>query len=225
MAIDWAATGAMLTGIGTLASAASIAVAAIVGNKKVNDFTEQRRSERQLEFAESALAVTYRLESVLDAIRSPFSSGGELDLSRKELEDLDWFKAESKQKQDRWVQSNVFIQRIRRFEKDFDEALTLLPFVKAYFGAEVEEALAQLLKARNLVRINAEEYAEDSGSDPEFTKDIRAHIWGSFSSKRPDPIRDLVRPAVELLEKKLGPIIREEIKSGRKPEGVALKNG
>jgi hypothetical protein len=174
---DWSATGDMLSGIGTIAGALAIVMAAWLGRSAVTDYRHQKIVDRELQHAERALAVAYRIRLAVSSIRSPMSTAVELSTSKEELEKTDWFVELPEGGQNRTVQANVFYQRIRFFAPAFDEAVEVLPLVKAYFGDEAEKAMTELIHARHSVRVYADAYSRDEGADPEFSSKIRSYIW------------------------------------------------
>lgn len=212
MSIDWAATGAMLTGWGTLGSAAAIVVAAYFGRQAVQDFRQQKTAEREIEHAERALAAVYRVESSLSSIRSPMSTAHELAEARSELEERPWFAELPERQQDRTVQTNVIYQRIRHYQTDYDDALSVMPFVRAYFGEEVEKALRDLTHCRHSVRVYADAYGRDTGRDQQHSERIESIIWEGAAPGGVDPIASKAKAALSILENALLPVIRSEKK-------------
>ena len=218
MPIDWAATGAMLTGIGTIAGAGSIIGAALLGKKAASNFREQKQAEREMEFAERALAVAYKLQSAFDAIRSPMSSASDLESAEGELKDQDWFVHLANGRKKQTIQANVFFQRVRHFEEDFDEALALVPFVRAYFGNAAGEALTDIVHCRRLVTVYAEAYAKNDFNDKSHTETIQAHIWRGWTSNDDDPVRKKIETALNVLEDQLSPVIRTAVEHKKERE-------
>ena len=56
--IDWAATGTMLSGIGTLVGALAVIGAAIIGSHTFENWKRQKLAERNFELAERILTAT-----------------------------------------------------------------------------------------------------------------------------------------------------------------------
>ena len=206
--VDWAATGQMLSGIGTITGSLAIVVGAILGRKAVTDFRRQKLAEREIEHAEKALAVSYRLQQAASVIRHPMSTAQEIASSREELEQNQWFCDESdNDKKDRLIQSNVFHQRIRYFKEVYDDAISIMPLVKAYFGEEPAAALQNLVHLRHAVRVYANAYANDYGFDADFSIKIRSFIWEGV--EQDDPLASQAKAAINSLERNLLPVIRE----------------
>jgi hypothetical protein len=214
MPIDWAATGAMLTGWGTLGSGLAIVGAAFLGRRALQDVRLQKTAEREIEHAERALTAIYKVESSLSSIRSPMSTAQELAEARAELEGMASFAAMPQRERDRYVQANVFYQRIRFYQADYDEALSVMPFVRAYFGQEVEKALRDLTHCRHMVRVYADAYARDHGRDPNHSEKIESIIWETGAPDIvDDPVASKAKEALKVLEDALLPVIRAETRS------------
>ena len=213
MPIDWAATGAMLSGFGSLGGGFAILGAAYLGRRAVQDFRKQKTAEKEIDHAERALAAIYKVQSSLSSIRSPMSSAHELGEARAELEETDWFANLSNAQKDRTVQTNVFFQRIRHYQSDYDEALSVMPFVRAYFGDEVEKALRDLIHCRHSVRVYADAYGRDEGHDPDHSRTVESMIWEGAAPGGVDPVAAKANAALAILENALLPVIRSEGKS------------
>ena len=207
---DWAATGQMIGGIGTAAGSIAIVVAAILGRSAVKDFRHQKVIEKQVEQAERALAVAYKLKDAISAIRSPMTMGHESANAREELNKNDWFNALNATEQEKYVQANVFYQRTRMHNGTFDAAFEILPYVKAYFGKNIEDAFREILKNGRSVRIYADAYAWDNGLDRKFTEKIESIIWEGANVDGVDPISKEIEVAIEKIEAILLPKIQIE---------------
>jgi hypothetical protein len=88
MIIDWSATGAMLTGWGTLAGALSIVAAAYLGKSALSDYRQQRLTDREIEVADQALTAAYRAEEAIDGIRSRWMPAAEMNATEEKLKEL-----------------------------------------------------------------------------------------------------------------------------------------
>ena len=212
MAIDWAATGAMLSGIGAIGGGAAIIVAATLGKKAVGDLRREKLTEREIAHAEKALALAYKLQSAISSIRSPVTTGFESQKSREELESLDWFGQQDQRSQERTIYANIFYQRIREFEEDFTEAFAILPTLKAFFGSASEQAMRTIIHARHKVRVYADAHMKDRGKDLGHTRTIESYIWEGAAPEGKDPIADEVKDAVRILEGQMLPILRADEK-------------
>ena len=198
----------MLSGIGTVSGSVAIVVAAFLGRNALKNFRHQKVVERQVEQAEKALTVAYRLKDAISEMRSPMTLPHESEESRAELNGKDWFDSMPNDRQQRYVQSNVFYQRMRHHKDAFDMAFSIIPFAKAYFGPEAEESFRKILKCGRSVRVYADAYARDEGHDPDFSLKIENKIWEGASPDDEDNILTDINGAIAALEAKLLPIIR-----------------
>lgn len=212
MAVDWAATGSMLSGIGTIGGGIALVIAAVLGRKAVEDIRREKLAEREISHAEKALTIAYQLESAISSIRSPVSTGIESQHSREELIEHDWFQALDPAAQDKTIYTNIFYQRIRSYDEDFKEGYSILPTLKAFFGTEAEAALRTILHARHKVRVYADAYQRDRGNDLDHTRKIQSYIWEGALPGEIDPIGADVEKSMTALEDQLIPIIRANAK-------------
>jgi hypothetical protein len=94
-----------------------------------------------------------------------------------------------------------------------------MPIAKAYFGDETRDDIGRLIRARNLVRLNAQFYADDLGvGNAELTSKIHAVIWEGYGTVTDgkDEIAENVSAAVEALEARLTPILRPKLRKSTK---------
>lgn len=209
MSIDWSATGDMLSGIGTIGGAVAVLIVAILGSDALTNFRAQKMAERQMEHAEEILATSYRLKSALDQIRSPFSSSTELEKSKADLEKGDVLNGMPAARAEKFVQANVYYIRSNNFSEEFSKAYDLLPYAAAYFGQEVKNSLEMLIQNRHRIRVFADAYARDRGSDNVLDKQVSAALWKGYAiDTEDDQITKTTDAAVENLEGVLIPIIR-----------------
>ena len=207
--IDWVATGTMLYGIGTVASALAILTAGIFGRKLLSDFTATKQAENQLLHAEKTLATAYQLRDVLASVRSPMSTAKELSDSEEELRangTLETLGADGRRK--RFVQANVFFMRIRRWAGLIEQAYGSMPYTRAYFGEDGYLAFRELVSAFNAVRIFADAYANNNGNDIAGSQRIEDTIWETGPSEDPNSLTFKLDSAIKTLELRLLPIIR-----------------
>ena len=200
----------MISGLGTVAGSVAIVVAAVLGRSAVKDFRHQKVIEKQVDQAEQALAVAYKLKDAISAIRSPMTMGHESADAREELGDKEWFNLLGEGEQGKYVQANVFYQRTRSQKDTFDAAFEILPYAKAYFGKDIEGAFRTILKCGRSVRVYADAYARDNGRDREFTKKIESIIWEGAGLDGADETTTEIDNAIEKIEATLLPKIQIE---------------
>jgi len=215
--VDWAATGSMLSGIGTIGGAVALVVAAALGRRAIKDIRHEKITEREINYAERALTSAYKLANAISSIRSPITTGFETQQSRQELEETDWFANLDSESKERTVYSNIFYQRIRSYQDDFNEASLLLPSLKAFFGSETQNALREMIHARHIVRVYADAYIRDRGQNPDHSRTIERHIWEGALPDEIDPIASTCNSSVSKLEEVLLPIIRSDAKLTARP--------
>lgn len=84
-AIDWSATGAMLSGVGALGGAVAVLIAASVGKSTFEAWKRQKIEERRTELAETSLILAYKIQDAMSVIRSPVTMGDENDAAEQAL--------------------------------------------------------------------------------------------------------------------------------------------
>ena len=206
--VDWAVTGQMISGIGTVAGSLAIVFAAYLGRRAVDDFRHQKVTEKQIDHAEAALALAYQLKDAISQIRSPATYGHESEKSLEELVGKEWFDNLPTVKKDRFVQANVFYIRTRHHQDIFERVFTILPLVQAYFGPDIDTAFRSILKSDRSVMVYADAYARDSGDDPTFTQKIEGIIWEGGVDPEDDATTIEINKCLALIEGKLLPVIR-----------------
>lgn len=83
--IDWAATGTMLQGVGTVVGALAVIGAAIIGSRTFDNWKRQKLAERHIEQAERILTATYKVRRGLSYVRNPAMWGHETDAAEEQL--------------------------------------------------------------------------------------------------------------------------------------------
>ncbi|WP_277982258.1 hypothetical protein [Sphingomonas faeni] len=158
--VDWSATGDMLSGIGTIAGAAFVLIAARIGRNTFEGWKRQRIEERRSNLAEQVLTLAYRLQEALSVIRSPLRLLGESQESEKKLREQDMIKSSTS---DRQIQMLLTAQssltRISDFADAFDQLANVRPLMRAIFGQPLTAHLETIVTARNKVRGAAHSYA------------------------------------------------------------------
>jgi hypothetical protein len=103
-------------------------------------------------------------------------------------------------------------ERINGFSAGWDEMAAITPIAAALFGRDLEQNLEVLWHQRNIVSAAAESYVDDDGTEVEFTKTIRAELWGvtGGGSKTEDKVSTAIDEAIGAIEATLLPILRAE---------------
>lgn len=133
--IDWAATGAMLSGIGTVLVALAVMAAAVIGGSTFNSWRKQRIAERRMEQAERILTATYRVRDALSRVRSPAMWGHELENAEQALRDNgQWEKIlGGDREKDRYRTAQAYYKRIADATTDRQLMEECQPVARAFF--------------------------------------------------------------------------------------------
>lgn len=207
--IDWAATGAMVQGIGTVLGAQALLVAAWFGKTTFEAWRKQQVAGRKLIQAERILEATYTARRGLRYVRQIMMFGHELKAAEESLkENKDWInQVDSKQK--RIVSAQAYFNRLNATSEDREALDQCLPMARALFGEELEEAIEKLRHQFWIVQIDVESYIDDDGSDRDFSKKIRR---GMYEIKPMDgdtnEVTDAIESSVATIEKHCLPVLR-----------------
>ncbi len=114
--IDWAATGAMLSGIGTVVGALAVIGAAVIGSRTFDNWKKQKLAERHIEQAERILTATYKARRGLSRVRSPAMWGHETDAAEEQLKASgDWEKTTSEGERKSLATLQAYYNRLNTF--------------------------------------------------------------------------------------------------------------
>ncbi|MCL6683757.1 hypothetical protein [Sphingomonas alba] len=169
--IDWAATGSMLQGLGTIAGVSAVVWGTL---KATGTWKAQKLAERRSDNAERILTAVYKGRRAIKYIRGVMVWAHELSAAEAKLkENPDWERA-TEARQKRLVTAQAYYDRLNRTK---DERLALdecLPMARALFGEELEAAIEKLNHQFWIVQTYVDAYIDDeNGNDAEFTKKIR----------------------------------------------------
>lgn len=229
MAIDWDATGSMLSGWGSLLGAGATTfggVAVLIAAKRAattfEAWKEQKREERRMELAEQTLALAYRVRNAFAAIRSPASFGGEHDQARKKLVEGNSIReGQDDPVAQRLITAQIALLRLAFHQKTWDALAELTPTVKAVFGNALFEQLEGFWKLQGKVHSAAIIYGRTRELfDPtreqiiehnQMQHDLERSFWAMPMENEPDEIADSVDAIIDTLETELAPIIRTAV--------------
>lgn len=205
--VDWASTGTMLQGIGTVVGAVAVVWAAF---KASSVWKEQKRLERRLEMAERILTAAHKGRRALRYIRGPMVWGHEISAAEEIIKQDTHWDSQPASRQQRLITAQAIFNRINK-TKDEQSALDeCLPMSRALFGAELEKAVEELTRQFWIVQVDVESYVDDwNGSDAEFTKKIRR---GMFDMKAGaddvNEVTNAIEAAVDTIERICLPALR-----------------
>lgn len=210
--IDWAATGTMIQGVGTLGGAIAVYAAAKLG---LAAWKHQKLAERNRDQAEVILHAAYNARRALTYLRSPWMPGSESAAAEAKL-DLDspsWKQHSIAEKQKRMITAQAYYMRADRLLNERIKLEECLPMARALFGPNLEEAIETLHHQFHIVLTYAGAYIDDyNGTDREFTLNIRRALFASKtrSANEVNEVSDAIEQSVQAIEGTCLPYLRLE---------------
>jgi len=208
--VDWSATGTMLQGIGTIIGAVAVIIAAVVGNNTFNSWRQQQLFQRRMDLADRILTLAVRAKEEIQFIRAPIKFSSELDEAGTTLEANGFEK--SKFDQAKWRQlenAQTTLIRVNRFQSTWTELQSIKHSAYVYFGKKVSDPIETILHQVHLIRIDADAYAEDNGSDREFTKKLLNTLSRGRPKGQIDELGNKIDQAVLQIEWELQSLLRD----------------
>lgn len=212
LSIDWAATGAMLQGLGTIGGVGAVIWAAHKGSSTFDSWRRQKLAERKQEQAERILTATYKGRRALEYVRGRILWGHETHAAEKQMQEADGWAAQTKARQGRLVTAQAYHNRINAVKAERDELDQCLPMARALFGEELEFALETLNRQFRVVQLNIDSFVDDeNGTNKDFTKQIRR----AMSAVEPrdgevNEVTQAMEASVEVIERICLPVLRLE---------------
>lgn len=207
--IDWVATGAMLSGVGTLAGVGAVLWGA---NHAAATWREQKRAERRLEMAERILTATHKAKAALGYVRGPMMWAEELAKAEEKLQsEADWAGLTRQRKQNLKT-TQVIYDRLGAIKEDRAALVDCLPLARAMFSKNLEEAVRELGRQFWLVQVDADTYSQDhAGMDEDFIRKLRRGMFDitSRDGERSE-ISDAIAECVATIERTCEPALRLE---------------
>jgi hypothetical protein len=177
---SWIATGTMLTGIGTLASALAIAAAAWVGRVTLNDLKEQKASNRRYDLAEQIAEQTLLVERALSTslwlVRSFHGAPANQDKSEAAI-----FELAKTFGRDNLIDSAK--ENLKENISRRDKLISLLPMARIYFEKELSLKIDELAKTWTLIE-TALEMAKPSQSSTSQNLEIDTFLASSEMNEK-----------------------------------------
>jgi hypothetical protein len=210
MVIDWDATGSMMQGWGSILTLPVLVWAAVQGRQTIKDYSIQKRSDKHIDAAERILTAAYNARLAIEGVRSPLIEGREIAEAQRRIdengEDLSVVNPARLQ---RASTTQVFYTRLNSIAEEIAAVWDAVPIALAYYGEDVSEALRQIAQQRRVIQVAADGYLDDDGSDKEFAKSLRLTLYRGLGEKN-DPVTSKIKLAVELLETRLLPVLRND---------------
>jgi hypothetical protein len=220
VAIDWSATGNWMQAWAGFAQAGAVVFVAYKGASAFDMWRRQKIEERRMDAAERSLTLAYRVRRALSSIRHPMMWAAELGSAAKVLVEKGADpKTMGNPAMGKRTQAQATLDRVGRFSAEWDEMAAITPIAAALFGSELELTLERLWRQRNVVTSAAEDYADDDGSDPKHSRNVRADLWEALGKhKDEDKVAAEITAAVADIEATLLPIIRADGKAISEPK-------
>lgn len=211
--IDWAATGTMLQGIGTVIGAVAVFVAAKIGANTFESWKQQKLAERRAEQAERILTATYNVRRALSLVRSPAMWAAEIQNAETRLkENGEWDNiVGGDNERHRFTQTQAYYIRIET-TREVQLALTACqPMARALFGEELEKAIEKLIHQFWSVKVYVDaNHSDRNGADTDFRKKIDSTIWEGYPSPEENEMDQIIAAQVKIIEDLCVPVLRME---------------
>lgn len=211
-AVDWAATGTMLQGIGTLGGVGAVVWAAIKGANTFDTWRRQKLVERKLDQAERILTAAYKGRRALGYVRGIMMWAHELHAAEEQMKEKDGWTTQTEARQKRLVTAQAFYNRINRTKDERDALDQCLPMARALFSEELEQAIDKLNHQFWIVQVDVDSYVDDEGgTDAEFTKKLRRGMYAIKPTEgEVNEVTEAMEAAVATIERICLPVLRLE---------------
>jgi len=211
MAIDWSATGAMLSGIGSVLSAVAVIVAALFAGKELGKLRAKRAEERREDHAQACLAAANKVKWAIRHMRAP-TIRGEGDRAAQELEMATPLTPQDGDEKAWQIARQVYANRATDTAEAPEILADCVPLAGALFSKNVVRAMEDLIEADDVCREYLHEITNRDGDPVRQVALIRI-------MQDPDPnnadnrITSLVNKALKELKSELEPILRGDSKN------------
>ncbi|EJL22850.1 Glycosyl hydrolases family 6 [Novosphingobium sp. AP12] len=208
--IDWAATGAMLSGIGTVVGALAVIGAAFIGSRTFENWKRQKLTERHIEQAERILTATYKVRRGLSRVRSPAMWGNETDTAEEQLKASGaWEKTFPENERRSLATKQAYYNRINATGDDQRALEECQPMARAFFGEDLENALEKLNRQFWTVKVYVDaNHSDKAGADADFRRKIESTIWEGYPNAQENEVDQIIAAQVKLIEDTLVPVLR-----------------
>jgi hypothetical protein len=207
--IDWAATGTMLYGLGTILGALAIFGAAWLGSQTFNSWRLQNLSERKVKQAERILTATYKARRQLAYVRNGAMWAAELNKAEESLKAKGEIVTGDKRDHRKLIEAQAYYNRLndaRDVRVELDECL---PMARALFGHEVEQALEALNHHFHTVQVYVDaNHRDKEEADRDFRRKIESTIWSGYPPNEVNELDVEIEKNVSLIEDVCVPALR-----------------
>lgn len=207
--VDWAATGAFLSGIGTIIVAIAVIVATVIGGHAFRAWKRQQLVQRQMDHADKILTLVIRAKDEIETIRSPFKSAAEVAEAVKSLEANGFDKADhTGDVWNRLASAQATHARVNRFHTTWADLQAAKPSAFVYFSEKLAANIETILRQVYAIRIDADAYAAGDGDDAQFGRKMINTLSRGRPKGEKDELGETVDTAVKAIEAELQPMIR-----------------
>jgi hypothetical protein len=155
------------------------------GLRTLDRWRREKIEEKKVDLAMDALSLAYEAKGVFESIRARM-------VSSSEWADMEEMPGEDERERSRRGSYYAIMRRIQFHRGFFERAWAMQPRCMALFGAEAEEAFAQLQKARHYIELACEmltAHVKQPKDDEPLWFQLHADIWGPQSTNAKDPHR------------------------------------
>lgn len=207
--VDWSATGDFWSGAGTLLGVGAVVWAAKKGAATFEQWRQQKLAERHIDQAERILTAVDNAKDALASVRSIFMWPHEGDEARRVLEADERWGRHGEREQRILVKAQAYYHRLHRTRDKQDALNACRPMARAFFGDEIEAAIARLHQQFWIVQTYVDAFRTDQGADEDFSRKIRDAMYDN--ARDPDnEISGVARECIQTIENELLPILRNE---------------
>ncbi len=206
--IDWAGTGAMLGGIGSILAALAIGAGVFQAARSVQNWKEQESFKEDRRLAIDILAAFEDGKQNIKEVRSPATTGAEhVEVERRlneliEEEDVHLTEAQ----RTRQIKRLTVLGRVKRRDECWSRVVKLLPLAKAVFSQAARDKLFEIIRVRNKIINAANMFPGDP--PPEMVQRFEAVIWDHSDDNQEDEIAAGLTTTSEQLAAELMPFVR-----------------
>ena len=208
--IDWAATGAMLQGLGTVGGIGAVVWAANKGASTFKSWREQKITERKQEQAERILTATYKCRRALEYVRGIAIRVHEIDAAEEQMKAKEGWEMQLEARQKRLITAQAFYNRLNQKKAESEALDQCLPMARALFGEELEKALETLNRQFWIVQVDVESFVDDhNGTDREFTAKINRGMYAvNARNGEVNEVSEAIESSVKAIERICLPVLR-----------------
>ena len=190
--IDWAATGTMLQGIGTLAGACAVAWAANKGADTFDAWRTQKLTERKMDQAEKILTATHDAREALQLVRREIIYGYEKHEAEKILQEMNGWQEMPTEARNFLTLQMIYQTRLQNKSNEFSKLNKIRTMSHALFGSALDAAISHILMIYECLINKAGAYNEG------LSAEVRKQVYEAmFAVKTQDGQVNEVTAAIE----------------------------